>query len=98
RYIVEHDHLTPELGVKIIDYARRINQVNGYDMNSIEFAIRDGVPYAIDFMNPAPDMDINSITPHYFEWAVKAMADFAIEMAYNPRPQRNEQRWSGFVE
>ena len=35
----------------------------GYDMNSIEFAIRDGVPYAIDFMNPAPDMDINSLTP-----------------------------------
>jgi hypothetical protein len=66
--------------------------VMGYDMNSIEFAIKDGVPYAIDFMNPAPDMDINSITPHYFEWAVKAMADFAIEMAHNPRPQRSEQR------
>ena len=54
------------------------------------------MPYAIDFMNPAPDMDINSITPHYFEWAVKAMADFAIEMAFNPRPQRAEQRWAHY--
>jgi hypothetical protein len=98
RYIVEHDHLTPELGERIVDDARRINNVMGYDMNSIEFAIKDGVPYAIDFMNPAPDMDINSITPHYFDWAVKAMADLAIEMAHNPKPQRAEQRWARFVE
>ena len=52
--------------------ARTLVRALGYDMNSIEFAVRDGVPYAIDFMNPAPDMDINSLTPHYFEWVVKA--------------------------
>ena len=98
RYIIEHGHLTPELGERIVSDARRINNVMGYDMNSIEFAIKDGVPYAIDFMNPAPDMDINSITPHYFDWAVKAMADLAIEMAHNPKPQRSEQRWARFVE
>ena len=98
RYIVEHGHLTPELGDRIVHDARRINNVMGYDMNSIEFAIKDGVPYAIDFMNPAPDMDVNSITPHYFDWAVKAMADLAIEMAHNPKPQRAEQRWARFVD
>ena len=98
RYVVEHDHLSPELGERIVADARRINGVMGYDMNSIEFAIKDGVPYAIDFMNPAPDMDINSITPHYFDWAIKAMADLAIEMAHNPKPQRSEQRWARFVD
>lgn len=98
RYNVEHDHLSSELGERIVRDATLINQVTGYDMNSIEFAIRDGVPYAIDFMNPAPDMDINSITPHYFDWAVKAMADLAIEMAHNPKPQRAEQRWANFVD
>jgi hypothetical protein len=97
-YIIEHDHLSQELGDRIVRDARLINNVMGYDMNSIEFAIKDGVPYAIDFMNPAPDMDINSITPHYFDWAVKAMADLAIEMAHNPKPQRAEQRWARFVE
>ncbi len=60
----------------------------GYDMNSIEFAVRDGVPYAIDFMNPAPDMDINSLTPHYFEWVVKHMADMVIALAKKPRRRR----------
>ncbi len=98
RYNVEHDHLSPALGERIVHDATLINQVMGYDMNSIEFAIKDGVPYAIDFMNPAPDMDVNSITPFYFEWAVKAMADLAIEMAFNPKPQRAEQRWAGFVD
>ena len=98
RYIVEHEHLSPELGERIVRDATAINSVMGCDMNSIEFAVKDGVPYAIDFMNPAPDMDINSITPHYFEWAVRSMADFAIEMAHNPRPQRSEQRWARFVE
>ena len=43
------------------------------------------------------DMDINSITPHYFEWVVKAMADFTIEMAFNPKPQREEQHWAQYL-
>jgi len=97
RYHVSHDHLTAEMGEQVVKYAQQINQVMGYDMNSIEFTIKDGVPYAIDFMNPAPDMDINSITPHYFAWAIKTMADFCIEMAHNPKPQRAEQRWAHFA-
>lgn len=97
RYLVEHGHLSPELGERIVNDARTINRVMGYDMNSIEFAVKDGVPYAIDFMNPAPDMDVNSITPHYFQWVVKAMADFCIEMAHNPKPQRTDQRWARYV-
>jgi hypothetical protein len=54
-------------------------------MCSLEWAIKDGVPYAIDFMNPAPDMDLYSLTPHYFEWAVRHMADMAIRLAKEPR-------------
>ncbi len=97
RYHVDHDHLSPELGQRVIQDARTLNRALGYDMNSIEFAIRDGVPYAIDFTNPAPDMDVNSITPHYFEWAVKTMADLAIDRALNPPPQRDEMRWARFL-
>jgi hypothetical protein len=81
RYHVDHAHLSPELGLTVVDWAARICAALGYDMNTVEFAIRDGVPYAIDFMNPAPDFDIYSLTPFYFEWAVNAMADMAIELA-----------------
>jgi hypothetical protein len=97
KYHVDSDYLTPALNERIIHDAQLINRALGYDMNSIEFAVKDGIPYAIDFMNPAPDMDINSITPHYFQWVVKAMADLCIEMALNPKPQRAEQRWANFV-
>ena len=93
RYLVDHAHLTPELGDRIVSDARTIVRALGYDMNSIEFAVKDGVPYAIDFMNPAPDMDINSLTPMYFEWAVQKMADLAIDRALNPRPQVTELKW-----
>jgi hypothetical protein len=88
RYHVEHDHLSGELGRRVIEDSLKIVRALGYDMNSIEWAIRDGVPYAIDFMNPAPDLDINSLTPHYFEWAVQHMAEMAIQLARVPRPQR----------
>jgi len=62
-------------------------------MNSIEFAIKDGVPYAIDFMNPAPDFDINSLTPTYFNWAVEHMADLVIRLAKDPRTTTKALGW-----
>jgi hypothetical protein len=96
KYHVDHAHLSPELGDRIIADSLKLVRALGYDMNSMEWAIKDGVPYAIDFMNPAPDMDIYSLTPHYFEWAVKHMADMAIRLAKNPRPQAAELRWDGF--
>ena len=85
KYIVDHSHLTPDLGAKIVRDARALCHALGYDMNSMEFAIRDGIPYAIDFMNPAPDMDIYSLTPTYFEWVVEHMADMAVRMAKQVR-------------
>jgi hypothetical protein len=93
KYHVEHNHLTPELGKRVIDDTLKIVRAFGYDMNSLEWAIKDGVPYAIDFMNPAPDMDINSLTPHYFDWAVTHMADMAIRLAKEPHPQQRDLRW-----
>jgi hypothetical protein len=84
RYLVEHEHLSPQLGKRIVDDSLKLMRALGYDMCSLEFAVRDGVPYAIDFMNPAPDMDLNSLTPHYFDWAVKGMADLAIRLAKAP--------------
>jgi hypothetical protein len=92
RYLVEHEHLSPELGARIVGDTLTLVRTLGYDMDSLEWAVRDGVPYAIDFMNCAPDMDINSLTPHYFEWVVTHMADMAIRLAKSPRPELDLQR------
>lgn len=94
RYYVEHAHLSEELGHRIIEDSLKLVRALGYDMNTVEWAIRDDVPYAIDFMNPAPDMDVNSLTPFYFDWVVKHMADMAIRLAKEPRRQVDELSWS----
>ena len=96
RYLVEHEHLSPKLGKRIVDDSLTLMRALGYDMCSLEFAVRDGVPYAIDFMNPAPDMDLNSLTAHYFDWAVKGMADLAIRLAKAPKVMR-DRRAGGYL-
>jgi len=85
RYIPDPGYLGAELEARCVRDALTLCRALGYDMNTVEFAVKDGVPYAIDFMNPAPDMDINSLTPGYFEWVVEHMADMAIALASTPR-------------
>jgi hypothetical protein len=94
RYLVEHEHLSPELGARIVKDTLTLCRALGYDMNSLEFAVRGGIPYAIDFMNPAPDMDVNSLTPHYFDWVVTHMADMVIKLTQSPSRQAVDLKWS----
>jgi hypothetical protein len=94
RYIPDDNYLSPKLRQKIIEDSLALVDALGYDMNTVEWAIKDGVPYAIDFMNPAPDMDINSLTPKYFDWCVQEMASLVIDRCNNPQPQLAELRWS----
>jgi hypothetical protein len=65
----------------------------GYDMNTCEFAIKDGVPYAIDFMNPAPDMDVNSLGKGHFDWMVTHMAEMTIRLALSNESTRDRYEW-----
>ena len=97
KYHVDHAHLSPALGERIVRDTLTLVRALGYDMNSLEWAVKGGVPYAIDFMNPAPDMDIYSLTPTYFEWVVEHMADLVIRLAKEPRPQARELRWDGLL-
>src|SRR5919198_67001 len=92
RYLVEHAHLTPELGARIVGDSLTLMRALGYDMCSLEWAIKGGVPYAIDFMNPAPDMDLYSLTPHYFEWTVQHMANLPSGLGGGPRPRMDLPR------
>jgi hypothetical protein len=93
RYIVDDEFLSPSLRQTVIDYAIKINQALGYDMNTVEFAIKGDVPYAIDFTNPAPDFEVTSLTEHYFPWIVKSMTDLCIDLALGKRQQDRTMRW-----
>jgi hypothetical protein len=62
-------------------------------MNTIEFAVQDGVPYAIDFLNPAPDFERDRITPFYFDLVVDRMSKLVVDRALNGAPSQMWPRW-----
>jgi len=74
-----------------------LNQALGYDFNTVEFAIWDGVPYAIDFCNPAPDADIHSVGEANFEWIVENAANMAIERALAHKPDQDNLTWGTYM-
>ena len=87
----------PALLQKVHDDVLALNQWLGYDFNTVEFAVRDGIPLAIDFCNPAPDADVNSIGQDNFDWIVEAAADMAIRKAQAHVDGRDNLRWGQYV-
>ena len=75
----------------------RLNHYLGYDFNTVELAIRDGVPYAIDFCNPAPDAEKTSVGEDNFNWVVETAASYAIERALEHRPGADNLTWGEYV-
>lgn len=75
----------------------RINQHLGYDFNTVELAVRNGIPYAIDFCNPAPDADIHSVGAENFEWVVETAATFAIEKALAQVDGKDNLTWGEYI-
>lgn len=80
------------------DYVLRLNKALGYDFNTVEFAVREGIPYAIDFCNPAPDADVNSVGQANFEWVVEAAANMAIRKAKAHKEGQMNLTWGTFIQ
>ena len=97
RYVVEDDPSKSPLHTRIVADSRKLCRALGYDMNTVEFAERDGVPYAIDFLNPAPDADRYSVGEANFEWFVEAVAELAIRKALSDELPQNDYRWGRFL-
>jgi glutathione synthase/RimK-type ligase-like ATP-grasp enzyme len=98
RYVADFKHVTKAQRDEMHQLVLMINGALGYDFNTLEFAIRDGVPYAIDFCNPAPDADVNSVGEANFEWVVENAANMAIERALAHKEGGNNLTWGTFVQ
>ncbi|MDP4284773.1 MAG: hypothetical protein Q8891_10130 [Bacteroidota bacterium] len=75
----------------------RICNYLGYDFNTVELALRDGIPYAIDFCNPAPDAELTSVGRENFDWVVETSANFAIAKAQSVEEGKNNLTWGEYV-
>jgi hypothetical protein len=97
RYVVNHEYLASDLGDRIVKDSRTINEALGYEMNTIEFAVKDGVPYAIDFLNPAPDFERDRITQHYFDLVLDRMSALVIDRAVSGALTNPWPRWERMI-
>lgn len=97
RYVAEFNHVSQELLDRIHSDVLKLNNALGYDFNTVEFAVRDGVPYAIDFCNPAPDAEKTSVGEENFNWVVEAAANMAVRRAKAHREGHNNLTWGEFV-
>jgi glutathione synthase/RimK-type ligase-like ATP-grasp enzyme len=97
RYVANFD-VSAKLMKTIEQYVLDLNNALGYDFNTVEFAVRDGVPYAIDFCNPAPDAEITSVGQENFDWVVEHAAKYAIERAQNQQKGASNLTWGTFVQ
>lgn len=88
---------SPEMHARITGDCIKLCDALGYDINTVEFAVRDGIPYAIDFMNPAPDAEATSVGDENFQWFVETVATYAINEALKGRATPEEYRWSRFL-
>jgi len=96
RYVADFQP-SPERHKLMEDIVLRINHYLGYDFNTVELAIRDGVPYAIDFCNPAPDADRPSVGEENFEWVVETAAKYAIEKALAHKDGVDNLTWGDYM-
>ena len=93
RYVQNPPPMDPQFENRIRRDAIALCEGLGYDMNTVEFAVRKGVPYAIDFMNCAPDADLFSVGQSNFEWMVNNMAEVLIEIATGQRGLELTGNW-----
>jgi hypothetical protein len=96
QYINDPNYLSAELTERITGDVRTICRALGYDINTVEFAIKDGVPYAIDFMNPAPDADLHSVGEFYHNWVTRAVTDLVFKRLEETREQPR-YRWDALL-
>jgi len=97
RYVLDGDPVDKNILDLVKKYCIRLNKALGYDFNTVEFAVRDGVPYAIDFCNPAPDADVNSVGQENFEWIVENAANMAIAKAKQYKKGKMNLTWGSFI-
>lgn len=97
RYVLDGEPVDQKILDLVHEYCIRLNKALGYDFNTVEFAVKDGVPYAIDFCNPAPDADIHSVGQENFDWIVENAANMAIEKAKQYKKGQMNLTWGSFV-
>ena len=96
-YNQDYDILPPALRDKAEELSLQYNQALGYDMNALEFAVKDGIFYGIDLTNYTPDMDYRSFKDAHFPWVVEKMSELLVERALSKEPTPAVPDWKALL-
>jgi len=97
RYVQDPTPIDPAMEDRVRGDCLKLVNALGYDFDTLEFAVRDGVPYAIDFLNPAPDADVQSVGAANFEWVLEHASKFLIERALEGSMPVRDYRWQALL-
>lgn len=81
RYSPDELVLDSKLAKKIENIAKKVSTALGFDFNALEIAVKNNSPIVMDFLNNAPNADINIIYENNFNWLVDKTAELLIEYA-----------------
>ena len=87
RYTTARDFCSKEEEQVMADTCLTINAFFGWDFNSCEALRKDGTFFPIDFANPCPDSQVNSIHYHW-PWYVTSNLKWAVFCASTKRPMK----------
>jgi hypothetical protein len=96
QYVNIENYLTPELHERVVRDVKILCRALGYNLNTVEFAIKDGVPYAIDFMNPAPDAEIASVGEYNHNWVVNTLTNYIFKQL-ETQAETPQYRWDSLL-
>jgi glutathione synthase/RimK-type ligase-like ATP-grasp enzyme len=96
-YDQDYDALPSKLRDEAEELTLRFNEALGYDMNALEFAVKDGRFYGIDLTNYTPDFDRRSLKDAHFPWVVEKMATFAVEKALSGEGTPEPPDWKSLL-
>lgn len=88
RYLSQLAHLDEDLHARLREDALTITRAYKYDVNMVEFVIKDGRSYVINSTNPTPVIDHELMTDKQFNWCITKMVKLVIDRAHNPPYQK----------
>ena len=97
RYVRSPRPIDPALLERLRSDCLKLTGALGYDFDTLEFAVKDGIPYAIDFLNPSPDADPGSVGEQNFQWVLEHAAKWLTERVLRETEPLTRFHWQEFL-
>lgn len=97
RYEKSQPTIDDKLKTRIENISKKICKATGLNFNSVEIAVKDNVPYVIEFLNLAPNADLEYLHKENFDWLVDNTAEYLISLAEIEKKVPMNYPWSGLI-